>query len=190
MFRLTLTGSDSSSASPPNCSYWLPNVFMHLLLVILRSPHTPHACSSSFTTVSENSELSVSIHRLVLFPTIFQQSLNSPPCDCLRDLGYCERCRKKWNYSNCNHFHYKLGSVRKATANVSSAALTASQHEGTFAHAVVIVYVLGTEVCSMDDQTALPARSATVAFQEQPETHHRAENKRERGAGRSERYKQ
>ena len=53
------------------------------------------------------------------------------------------------------------------------AALTTGQHEGAFTHAVVIVHVLGTEVCSMDDQTALPARSPTVAFQEQSETHHR-----------------
>lgn len=56
---------------------------------------------------------------------------------------------------------------------MSRAALTTSQHEGTLAHAVVIVHVLGTEVCSMDDQAALSARSPTVALQEQSETHHR-----------------
>lgn len=47
------------------------------------------------------------------------------------------------------------------------AALTAGQHEGTLAHAVVVVHVLGAEVCAVDDQAALPARSPTVAFQEQ-----------------------
>lgn len=60
-------------------------------------------------------------------------------------------------------------------------ALTTSQHEGTFAHAVIIVHVLGTEVCSMDDQTALSARSPTVAFQEQSETHHRGRKEEEEG---------
>lgn len=54
-----------------------------------------------------------------------------------------------------------------------SAALTTGQHEGTFAHAVVVVHVLGTEVGAMDDQAALSACSSTVALQEQPETHHR-----------------
>lgn len=48
------------------------------------------------------------------------------------------------------------------------AALTPSEHEGTLAHAVVIVHILGAEVCSMNHQTALSARSPTVALQEQP----------------------
>lgn len=51
------------------------------------------------------------------------------------------------------------------------AALTTSKHEGTLAHAVVIVHVLGAEVCSVDYETALSACSPTVAFQEQPERH-------------------
>lgn len=55
----------------------------------------------------------------------------------------------------------------------SLAALTAGQHEGTLAHAVVVVHVLGTEVGAVDDQAALSARRPTVAFQEQSETHHR-----------------
>lgn len=53
--------------------------------------------------------------------------------------------------------------------------LTASEHEGTLAHAVVIVHVLGAEVCSVDYKAALSACSPTVAFQEQPETHQEEE---------------
>lgn len=45
---------------------------------------------------------------------------------------------------------------------------TPSEHEGTLAHAVVIVHVLGAEVCSMDYQAALSACGPTVALQEQP----------------------
>lgn len=55
------------------------------------------------------------------------------------------------------------------------AALTTSEHEGTLAHAVVIVHVLGAEVCSMDYKTALSACRPTVAFQEQPERHQEVE---------------
>lgn len=60
-------------------------------------------------------------------------------------------------------------------------ALTAGQHEGTLAHAVVVVHVLGTEVCSVDDQAALSARSPTVAFQEQSAGRKREEGEEEGG---------
>lgn len=46
-------------------------------------------------------------------------------------------------------------------------ALTAREHEGALAHAVVVVHVLGAEVGAVDHQAALPARRPTVAFQEE-----------------------
>ena len=57
------------------------------------------------------------------------------------------------------------------TAAQRRAALTSGEHEGTLAHAVVVVHVLGAEVCSVDHQAALSARRPTVALQEEPETH-------------------
>lgn len=47
---------------------------------------------------------------------------------------------------------------------------TPSEHESTFADAVVVVHILGTEVCSVDDQAALSACRSTVTLQEQPDT--------------------
>lgn len=47
---------------------------------------------------------------------------------------------------------------------------TPGEHESTFADAVVVVHILGTEVCSVDDQAALSACRSTVTLQEQPDT--------------------
>lgn len=72
------------------------------------------------------------------------------------------------------------GPVIIITALCSASALTPSEHEGTLAHAVVVVHVLGAEVCSVDYQTALSACSPTVALQEQPG---RAEEEKKWGGG-------
>lgn len=55
-------------------------------------------------------------------------------------------------------------------------SLTSGQHQGAFAHAVVVVHVFGAKVCSVDHQTALSARRPTVALQGQSESR-RGENR-------------
>lgn len=61
--------------------------------------------------------------------------------------------------------HQALTLILKYNPNSTRfLALTSGQHQGTLAHAVVIVHVFGAEVCSMDDQTALPACCPAVAL--------------------------
>lgn len=81
-----------------------------------------------------------------------------------------------------------MATVLRQVQNAAT-ALTASEHEGALAHAVVIVHVLGAEVGSVDHQTALSAGRPAVTFQEQPERHReggRSGMEAHRGEGRGE----